>query len=131
MLGSQVQPEDDQSPPIESDVKGEEAGVEETHEQKIARACRELRELKKQKREQDGEKKPPATTGLENRFGRLVVDEGRSRYINPSFWASLSSEVGKFQSNSSTTRLTSSYRWMILKASSTTAKTKTLTTHPL
>lgn len=32
-------------------------------------------------------------TGLETRFGRLVVDEGRSRYINSSFWASLNNEV--------------------------------------
>ncbi|KAF2840997.1 hypothetical protein M501DRAFT_1010158 [Patellaria atrata CBS 101060] len=31
--------------------------------------------------------------GLETRFGRLVVDEGRSRYINNSYWASLSNEV--------------------------------------
>ena len=31
--------------------------------------------------------------GLETRFGRLVVDEGRSRYINNSFWASLNNEV--------------------------------------
>lgn len=31
--------------------------------------------------------------GLENRFGRLVVDQGRSRYINNSFWASLNNEV--------------------------------------
>ncbi|KAL1632777.1 hypothetical protein SLS58_011324 [Diplodia intermedia] len=31
--------------------------------------------------------------GLETRFGRLVVDEGRSRYINSSFWASLNNEV--------------------------------------
>lgn len=30
---------------------------------------------------------------FENRFGRLVIDEGRSRYINNSFWASLSNEV--------------------------------------
>ncbi|TKX19193.1 fungal specific transcription factor domain-containing protein 69 [Elsinoe australis] len=30
---------------------------------------------------------------LENRFGRLVVSEGRSRYVNTSFWASLSNEV--------------------------------------
>jgi hypothetical protein len=32
--------------------------------------------------------------GLENRFGRLVVEKGRSRYINNSFWASLNNEVG-------------------------------------
>lgn len=31
--------------------------------------------------------------GLESRFGRLVVDKGRSRYINNSFWASLNNEV--------------------------------------
>jgi len=31
--------------------------------------------------------------GLENRFGRLVVEKGRSRYINNSFWASLNTEV--------------------------------------
>ncbi|KAF4552830.1 Fungal specific transcription factor domain-containing protein 15 [Elsinoe fawcettii] len=30
---------------------------------------------------------------LEHRFGRLVVSEGRSRYVNTSFWASLSNEV--------------------------------------
>lgn len=33
--------------------------------------------------------------GLETRFGRLVVDEGRSRYINSSFWASLNNEVNR------------------------------------
>ncbi|KAF2748379.1 hypothetical protein M011DRAFT_466783 [Sporormia fimetaria CBS 119925] len=31
--------------------------------------------------------------GLENKFGRLVVDHGRSRHINNSFWASLDNEV--------------------------------------
>lgn len=31
--------------------------------------------------------------GLENKFGRLVVSEGRSRYVNTSFWASLNNEV--------------------------------------
>ncbi|KAF2103639.1 hypothetical protein NA57DRAFT_50511 [Rhizodiscina lignyota] len=31
--------------------------------------------------------------GLEVEFGRLVVDAGRSRYVNPSFWASLDDEV--------------------------------------
>nr|POE99356.1 bikaverin cluster transcription factor bik5 [Quercus suber] len=30
---------------------------------------------------------------FENRFGRLVINEGKSRYINNSFWASLSNEV--------------------------------------
>ncbi|KAF2434745.1 hypothetical protein EJ08DRAFT_668209 [Tothia fuscella] len=92
MLGSQVQPENEKAETQEALEAGKEAP--ETHEQKIARACKELKELKKQKREQEGGRKPSTTsTGLENRFGRLVVDEGRSRYINPSFWASLSGEV--------------------------------------
>ena len=30
---------------------------------------------------------------LEHRFGRLVVENGRSRYINNSFWANLNTEV--------------------------------------
>jgi len=36
--------------------------------------------------------------GLENRFGRLVVEKGRSRYINNSFWASLNTEVEDLKS---------------------------------
>jgi hypothetical protein len=36
--------------------------------------------------------------GLETRFGRLVVDQGRSRYINNSFWASLNHEVEDLKS---------------------------------
>ncbi|KAF1916640.1 fungal-specific transcription factor domain-containing protein [Ampelomyces quisqualis] len=34
-----------------------------------------------------------SVAGLENRFGRLVVEKGRSRYVNNSFWASLNNEV--------------------------------------
>lgn len=30
---------------------------------------------------------------LEQRFGRLVIHEGKSRYLTPSFWASLADEV--------------------------------------
>lgn len=36
--------------------------------------------------------------GLEARFGRLVVENGRSRYINNSFWASLNNEVEDLKS---------------------------------
>lgn len=100
MLGTQVQEGDDEGT-SETAEKGAAqvpppAGKTEeelSQEEKIARACRELKELRKQKWEEDKEKKPPPQTGLEKRFGRLVVDEGRSRYINPSFWASLSDEV--------------------------------------
>ena len=31
--------------------------------------------------------------GLDKEFGRLVVEEGRSRYVSHKFWASLSDEV--------------------------------------
>jgi hypothetical protein len=37
--------------------------------------------------------------GLESRFGRLVIEKGRSRYINNSFWASLNNEVGRVRSH--------------------------------
>jgi len=30
---------------------------------------------------------------LDNRFGKLVVDKGRSRYISSHFWANLNGEV--------------------------------------
>ncbi|KAI9697150.1 MAG: hypothetical protein M1820_007885 [Bogoriella megaspora] len=33
------------------------------------------------------------TGQFENRFGRLVIHDGKSRYVNNSFWASLSNEV--------------------------------------
>lgn len=32
-------------------------------------------------------------SSLDNNFGRLVLDEGKSRYVNNSFWANLSNEV--------------------------------------
>lgn len=93
MLGTAVPLEEGESPP--EDEQGEPV-EEETHEERIQKACRELRELRKEKAAQDAVKGPKKDTGLEKRFGRLVVDEGRSRYINPSFWASLSDEVGIF-----------------------------------
>lgn len=93
MLGTTVPLEEG-----ESSLKDEQGQpvIEETHEEKIQKACRELKELRKEKAAQDASKAPKKDSGLEKRFGRLVVDEGRSRYINPSFWASLSDEVGIF-----------------------------------
>lgn len=81
-----------QSPSAAKDGAAEpEKEKELTHEEKIQNACRELKELRQAQYEKEAKKSP--STGLENRFGRLVVDEGRSRYINPSFWANLSTEV--------------------------------------
>ena len=100
-LGAQVQSDEGEntSKDEQGNTTGNETGVEDgvkkedTHEEKIMKAIKELRDLKRQKWERDGKPKPPVDTGLENRFGRLVVGEGKSRYINPSFWASLSHEV--------------------------------------
>jgi len=39
------------------------------------------------------QKAPTDTAGLEKEMGRLVVGDGRSRYVSNSFWASLTSEV--------------------------------------
>ena len=36
---------------------------------------------------------PARQASLDNNFGRLVLDEGKSRYVNNSFWANLSNEV--------------------------------------
>lgn len=37
---------------------------------------------------------PSALDDLETGVGRLLVSDGKSRYIGPNFWASLSEEVG-------------------------------------
>ena len=37
------------------------------------------------------------TSGMVKEFGRLVVDEGRSRYVSNKFWTSLSEEVAELQ----------------------------------
>jgi hypothetical protein len=41
----------------------------------------------------DTDPKRPAPNRLENEFGRLVIDEGRSRYVSNRLWASLGDEV--------------------------------------
>jgi hypothetical protein len=39
-----------------------------------------------------------APNKFENEFGRLVIDEGRSRYVSNRLWASLGDEVGRLSS---------------------------------
>lgn len=100
-LGSQVtdEPEDGGKSSSEraadgtpnTDQEKEKDQVPEREE--IAKVKKELRDMIRKRREQA--EKNGETTGLEHKFGRLVVEEGRSRYINASFWASLSDEVGK------------------------------------
>ena len=69
--------------------------------------------------------------GLESRFGRLVVDEGRSRYINNSFWASLNNEVCLFLHGCPGISLIYCHRWKISKAYSSTLPTMKTSPTPL
>lgn len=41
---------------------------------------------------------PPKKRNLEHEFGRLVIEEGRSRYVSNRLWASLGDEVGSLRS---------------------------------
>jgi hypothetical protein len=45
---------------------------------------------------EDSDPKKLAPNKFENEFGRLVIDEGRSRYVSNRLWASLGDEVGWF-----------------------------------
>ncbi|KAL4887935.1 fungal-specific transcription factor domain-containing protein [Aspergillus ambiguus] len=42
-------------------------------------------------------KKPLQPRNLQHEFGRLVIDEGRSRYVSNRFWASLGDEIEELQ----------------------------------
>ncbi|RAL09859.1 putative C6 transcription factor [Aspergillus homomorphus CBS 101889] len=41
--------------------------------------------------------RPMASRNIEHEFGRLVIDEGRSRYVSNRFWASLGDEIEELQ----------------------------------
>lgn len=41
----------------------------------------------------ENDPKAPVTQNFENEFGRLVIDEGKSRYVSNRLWASLGDEV--------------------------------------
>ena len=76
--------------PVESTIS-QAPSPEQSREERINSACKELKALKAQQAEEQVANRPFKT--LESRFGRLVIGDGRSRYINPSFWANLSDEV--------------------------------------
>ncbi|RAH49093.1 putative C6 transcription factor [Aspergillus brunneoviolaceus CBS 621.78] len=42
-------------------------------------------------------RRPMPTRNMEHEFGRLVIDEGRSRYVSNRFWASLGDEIEELQ----------------------------------
>jgi hypothetical protein len=99
-LGAQVQPEDESSPPPESPDKESSPAIkeEETHEMKFVRVKKEWHELIKEHRERE-EKDQPDVNNLSTRFGKLIVHEGRSRYITPGLWSSLKSELDDIKSD--------------------------------
>ncbi|PVH93292.1 hypothetical protein DM02DRAFT_619357 [Periconia macrospinosa] len=97
---------------LEGVVQSLNAQVEE-HEQEAAQRERKAAEIDSKSTEDEGsEERCPmgsmgqrpsvieetSVEGLETRFGRLVVDQGRSRYVNSSFWASLNNEVEDLKS---------------------------------
>lgn len=47
---------------------------------------------------ENSDPKKLAPNKFENEFGRLVIDEGRSRYVSNRLWASLGDEVGGLNS---------------------------------
>ncbi|KAJ5347475.1 uncharacterized protein N7506_000728 [Penicillium brevicompactum] len=46
---------------------------------------------------EDSDPKRPPPNKFENEFGRLVIDEGRSRYVSNRLWASLGDEIEELQ----------------------------------
>ncbi|EPS27883.1 hypothetical protein PDE_02827 [Penicillium oxalicum 114-2] len=45
----------------------------------------------------ENDPKAPVTQNFENEFGRLVIDEGKSRYVSNRLWASLGDEIEELQ----------------------------------
>lgn len=68
-----------QSPVTTGDGSGLSARAELSEEQRNSYCDADPKKLKKK--------------SLDKEFGRLVIDEGRSRYVSNQFWASLSDEV--------------------------------------
>ncbi|KAJ5142791.1 uncharacterized protein N7515_001578 [Penicillium bovifimosum] len=46
---------------------------------------------------EESDPKKPAPNKFENEFGRLVIDEGKSRYVSNQLWASLGDEIEELQ----------------------------------
>lgn len=100
-LGSQVR-EEESTPPSEGgekDKDGTPEGKEETHDEKIQRAKRELKSLVREKFEKQEKENPPDTAALTSSFGKLIVHESRSRYISPGMWAGLKTELDDLKSD--------------------------------
>jgi Fungal specific transcription factor domain len=100
-LGTQVQPEDESTPPTESTDKESSPTVqeEETHEMKVSRVKKELHKLMREKWENEEKQQPPDVNNLSTRFGKLIVHEGRSRYITPGLWSTLKTELEDIKSD--------------------------------
>jgi hypothetical protein len=81
--------------------RGPPEAEEETADQKIARVRKELFQLLNERWEKDhkeqeskeSKKAHKSPESLSDRFGKLVVSEGRSRYIGPGIWSKLQAEA--------------------------------------
>jgi hypothetical protein len=89
--------EDGSKSPQTEQEDGANVEKEETHDEKIWRAKKELRSLMREKwdkQEKLPRKEDESVEELTNRFGTLIADDvGRSRYISPGLWASLTAAV--------------------------------------
>jgi hypothetical protein len=120
---------------LEGVVLSLNAQVEEHEQENAEREKRENGTSEQSCQGDQRESRPVVATdnsvqGLETRFGRLVVDQGRSRYINNSFWASLNNEVRPRCSVSCGTVLMRRRSKISSRSSSTSPMTKTKTTLP-
>jgi len=85
-LGAQVQNEDLVTEE-EKELETPEEKIQKFHEMK-----KELKAIMREKMEKE-QANGDAMDNLTQRFGTLLVNKGRSRYINPGFWSHLNSEV--------------------------------------
>jgi hypothetical protein len=96
-LSSQVQPEDlvaahvGAEPP--KDTQGKTQDKTETPEEIFEKFHKMKKEMRGVCKEQRSKEVPENVQDLTERFGTLLVKQGRSRYINPGFWSHLNAEV--------------------------------------
>ncbi|OJJ47704.1 hypothetical protein ASPZODRAFT_131260 [Penicilliopsis zonata CBS 506.65] len=79
-----VTPATQQEPPATTSNESEEGVSAET----LRALCTNAR---------NGDPKKPARRDIDKEFGRLVIDEGRSRYVSNRLWASLGDEIEELQ----------------------------------
>lgn len=77
--------------PVTDAVKLEDASPIEVKAQDVKMACGRIMSM------HEPSQADKNTNGITNQFGKLVVDERRSRYVSHQFWTSLGEEVAEMQ----------------------------------